>query len=532
MRRMCRARCRSLLSRLTSQLSALPSPMVAARRVSCYRAPDGAFVVLDGEVYDFGDDMPTEVPGTGAVNQAERIFQLYQQRGSAGLARVDAGATITIWNPDNRELRIFRDACGIVTAFYGTQNGDTVFASDMETLLAAGVPRRIDRQTIDYYLSKGYAPGPWCFIEGIRKIPPGHQLACQPGSTPNVTRYFRQVTKPKLSVSRKQRNERIGGLLAQALRRRCEPDRTTAVLVSGGIDSMLILSSLVRHVGARVEAYTFSYSDYSGPFNEADPARKLAAHLGVRHETVLYQPKDIADGLQQILRDYGEPLAWGLHSFMLRSMARREVGTIFTGVEPEWNLRKVDLAAIRYRQLPVAIAQCASREAGELRGVHCHNWRAERLRYCKRERNGLPPQFLRSSIMDEDLRRAIYVDPDWARNCAQASLELFLAALDELRDEDPYDQARLLDHRFLDADGVLFWNSVWARSYDLVVRHPYCDRDLRDFFLSTEGRHAGKIPFAGICGDVPAVRDRECTETSPYDPDRTLVSWASPRFPP
>ena len=70
----------------TVQVISFPSdqPVVAiavadGRRpqVSCYRAPDGAFVVLDGEVYDFGDELPTEVPGTGAVNQAERIFQLY-----------------------------------------------------------------------------------------------------------------------------------------------------------------------------------------------------------------------------------------------------------------------------------------------------------------------------------------------------------------------------------------------------------------------------------------------------------------------
>jgi asparagine synthase (glutamine-hydrolysing) len=249
---------------------------------------------------------------------------------------------------------------------------------------------------------------------------------------------------------------------------------------------MLILSSLVKIVGARAEAYTFSYSDYSGPFNEEDPARKLSAHLGVRHETVLYQPKDIADGLQQILRDYGEPLAWGLHSFMLRSLARREVGTIFTGVEPEWNLRKVDLAAIRFRQLPAPLRSVLRAGWGVARGA-LPKLAGGAASVLRTERNGLPPQFLRSSIMDEDLRRAIYVDPDWATKSSQASLELFLAALDELRDEDPYDQARLMDHRFLDADGVLFWNSVWARSYDLVVRHPYCDRDLRDFFYQLRG---------------------------------------------
>jgi asparagine synthase (glutamine-hydrolysing) len=350
----------------------------------------------------------------------------------------------------------------------------------METLLAAGSPRTIDLQTVDYYLSKGYAPGPWTFVEGIRKIPPGHRLTCQIGGATNISRYFRQITRPKLSLKRPERNQQLGRLLPQAIRRRCNPDRSTAVLVSGGIDSMLILGSLVKLVGGKAEAFTFSYSDYSGPFNEEGPARKLAKHLGVRHETIPYRPLDIADGLHQILRDYGEPLAWGLHSFMLRSLTQREVGTIFTGVEPEWNIRKVDLAAIRYRKLP-AVLRSVLRTGWQFAGSRVPRL-AGAAAILQTERSGLPPQFLRSSIMDEDLRRAIYVNPEQARKSSQASIDLFSAALEELKEEDPYDQARLLDHRFLDADGVLYWNTAWARSYDLLVRHPYCDRDLCNFF--------------------------------------------------
>jgi len=469
-----------------------------------WTAPDGSFVVVDGEVFELGDGMHTN---GGAANGAtapngllSRLFDLYRQDDVAALARIDAAAGIVIWDASRRQLRVLRDPLGLATTFHATRNGDVLFASEMGSLLEAGVPRRIDPDTVDYYLSKGYAPGPWTFIEGIRKIPPGHALTYRPGAAPKVLRYFRQPTHPKLALERGERNEAIREHLSRAIRLRSDPARSTAVLV-GGIDSMLILGAVVRLVGAPADAFTFRYADYDGPFNEEGPARALATTLGVRHETIACGPGDIANNLMRILQDYGEPLAWGLHSCMVRTLVRNDVQTIFTGNEPTWNLRKLDLAAIRYRRVP-----------GAIRGLVRAGWPiARRLvpRYARAgtammraDRTGLPPQFIHSTILSEEQRQRVYLHPEQAAAGLDASEALFIDALDEIRDEDPYDQARLLLDRFFNANGPLFWNSVWARSYDLVVRLPYCYRELRDFFYRLSAETPAKIYLRDFASTV------------------------------
>ncbi|MGE0294529.1 MAG: asparagine synthetase B [Hyphomonadaceae bacterium] len=464
-----------------------------ARRpeIRCWCAPDGSFVVLDGEIYDFGDGVSMESPGAISDAELEHLFQLHRKKGDAGMARVDAAAAMIFWDAAQRELRLYRDASGVVTTFYATQDGNLTFSSEMETLLASGVDRRVDRNTVDYYLSKGYAPAPWTFIEGVRKIPPGHMLSCRPGVATTIARYYRQATRPKMRIGREERNERIRALMTQSLRRRVEPSSTTSVLVSGGIDSMLVVGSLVKLVGAPAQAFTFRYADYEGHFNEEGPARKLAEHLGIKHETIGYGPTDIAEGLPKILKEYGEPLAWGLHSFMLRSMARPDIDVILTGTEPEWNLRSLDRTAIRFRSLPGAARSLARAAWPVARSVLPKYDRAATAIF-RTERSGIPPQFVHSSILGETLRQEIYMEPRWASAGAQASERLFKAALEELADEDPYDQARLLDDRFLNSEGSLFWTSIWQRSYNLRIRHPYCDRDMRDFFYLLPAAESAK----------------------------------------
>jgi asparagine synthase (glutamine-hydrolysing) len=462
--------------------------------VRFWRGADGSFAILDGEIYDFGDGSAVKSSEVPADEHARRLFEIYRRSGANGIARLDAAAAMIVFDASRRELRVFRDVSGVITTFHATVDGDAIFASEMATLLDAGVPKRIDRQTVDYYLSKGYAPAPWTFIEGVRKIPPAHVLTMKPGTPPSTTRYFRQVTSPKLRLDTGQRHERMRELFVQSLRRRHDTEQPNAVLLSAGIDSILVLGSLVKLVGAPARAFTFRYADYEGRFNEEEPARRLADYLGVKHEVIPYGPADIADGLSTILKEYGEPLAWGLHSFMLRQLARPDVRVILTGLEPEFNLRPIDVAAIRYRSLPAPV-RWALRTGWKVARPALPKYQRAIGSIFRTERNGLPPQFVHSSILCEEARRAVYVDPEWARSGSQASERLFLSALDEIRDEDPYDQARLLDDRYLNGDAPMFWTSVWGRTYDLVMRHPHYDRDWRDFFYSLPADRPAKSHF-------------------------------------
>jgi asparagine synthase (glutamine-hydrolysing) len=459
--------------------------------IEYWRDDDGSFSVLDGEIYNAEDLWTGPGPFQGLALGARLVLSLYRQGGAHGLARIDASAGIVVWDAGLRELLLFRDPEGAAPVFYAAPGGAFVFASEIMTLLHAGVPRTIDLKTLDYFLTKGYAPAPWTFVQGIRKLPPGHVLACRAGGPPRFSRFANRTTTPKHSYGAAARNEQIRDLMLHSLRRRRGSGRT-AVLLSGGVDSALVLAGLVKLVGTQPDAFTFKYAEYSGPLNEEDLAGRVARHLAVRHETVLCRPADLADNLPRLLRDYGEPLSWGLHSFMLGSLTQCGVETLLTGIGPDtWNVFKLDRAGIWFRKRARYVRALA--RAGWMVGrPMLPRWVKSVTAILRTERNGLPPQIVFPSIMSADLRRKVYVDPRWLEEGEEAALALLLSNLDELADEDPYDQARLIDYRLFDAEALMFWNTAWARSADLDVRHPYYDRELQDFFFRFRGDVPGK----------------------------------------
>jgi asparagine synthase (glutamine-hydrolysing) len=463
--------------------------------VTWWSAADGSFAVIDGEIYDLGNGQGHATPRQEG-NLAERVFWMHRNGGAAALGQIDASAIIAIWDAPRQELMVFRDVDGNVPAFYSSDREAVIFGSEAETLLSVGVANEVDVHALDYFLAKGYAPAPWTFVKGIRKIQPAHVLTCHVGGARIPARYFRQSTGPKQVISPPDRTERIRELMIQSLHRRCHGGETSAVLLSGGVDSAVILASLVRLASAPAEAFTFSYSDYNGPYNEVEAARKVATSFGVRHETVVCRPVDLADALPRLVANYGEPFAWGIHSFMLHRLAQAGFTAVMTGNEPEWNIRKVDRAAIRFRGAPAPLRMAVRAGWSAARPFLPHapaGGRAAAVAAIMRSSEiGVPPQLLHPSIMGYELRRSLYIHPELAQIGRRSSETLFMAALEEVEGEDPYDQARLLDHRFLDAEAIFFWNSKWARTYNLAIRHPLCDRDMRDFFYHLDARAEAK----------------------------------------
>lgn len=461
-------------------------------RVQSWRAADGSFAVLDGEIYnaeEFRRQTPAE--GTGHDNHARLALELFRRHGAAGLARLDAAAGIVIWDASRGELHLFRDRAGAVPVFHAERGDGLVFASDIESLLAVGIPRSLDMEALDFFLARGFTLAPWSFIEQVRKISPGHVLSKRIGHATSLAYYHRPTGRPKQSPSAAARTDRLRELFVQAVRRRYTPGPGTAVLLSSGFDSTLVLGCLTQLVGAEVDAFTFDYTDYQGIYNEGAQARSTAAQLGVRHHMISCRPIDVADSLPRLVAEYGQPFTYGLHSFMLGELTKAGIHTVLTGAGVGGAIvTKRGLASIWFQRLP-----------GPARALARMAWPAARP-FMRRstpgiewilwaEANNVPVQCA-PNIMAEPLRQSIYLDRAWFEAGRKASLQRFLTALDELRGEDPFDQSRIFDQWFFEAENIVYWNTVWARSYDLLIRHPNLDNDLLEFQLLLDGNLPGK----------------------------------------
>lgn len=450
--------------------------------VQCASLPDGSFAILDGEVYN-DNDLPagTVSQDSEDAGDAARLLEKYLLTGEDAIARLNAAAIAVIWDANRATLLISRDRYGSVSGYYRDQPGDLIWSSDVETLLRTGISCSIDHESIDFFLAAGYVPAPWTPIKQIRKIPPGHALLCRDGGSVQVEPFWRPTGQTKLQLSTSEATERLRELLKNALHRRYGPQGRTGLLLSGGVDSTLLVAGYTKLLGVPVDTFTFRYAEYEGPFNELSPARRTAEYFGTRHHEIMVSPSDVEAGLESMVRAYGEPFSYGLHSFKIQEAIDAKMSTLVSGAGiGDLYPSRGDMFARRYAHLPASIHVLTRASAPLFRrfsaavGRKIDNilWGAD---------TGLPGN-TNVPITTDALRLQIYQDRNHAlgHRAIAGRFASLVASLDEEYDRD---RIVFLLQRFFISECNLYWDNRWGRTHDVAFRHPYYDNDFQEFIM-------------------------------------------------
>lgn len=437
--------------------------------VTLSRAPNGDLALTDGEI----------VSGPGALD--------------AGHAVRDAAAMIVVWRASTHTVEVVRDAAGQVPVLWAERPEGVYFASGMAAFPAAGVPMTPDPATLDFFLARGFAPAPWTFVREVRKVPPGCLLRLRQGRSPSIERYEPVPLRGDV-LPQAERIRRIGPILADAVAR-CGAPEPAGVLLSGGVDSALILAVAARELGGRLSAFTFRYEDYDGAYNEEQRAREAADLVGARHEIVPVRPQETAARLAELIDGYGEPFTYGLHSFALTALKDAGIRSVLTGVgSDQFGITPIDRAMVRFAQLP-APARAAAHAAwpwfeGAVAAASPKAaMRAGQLLWA--DSRGVPARCAVAAT-PEEIRRRLYTEDKAWPGIDAATRALYRATLADMDDRPMLDRARFLSQRFFAAECMLAWNTAWARAFDLPIRHPFLARDLQTLMMRTETDRSGK----------------------------------------
>ncbi|MGE0118003.1 MAG: asparagine synthetase B [Dongiaceae bacterium] len=467
--------------------------LVVAEAIACNpplqwaERPDGSFALLDGEVFGTNGAI-----GPAAGRDAAALLALYAAQGAEGIGAMNGSAALAIFDAGRRSLLLFRDRYGQAPAFYAERPEGLYWASDLPSLLRTGVPGTLDLRALDFFLSAGYVPAPWTFVEEIRKVPPAHYLYRGENSPGEVKRYWTMTGRPKLTLSRAETAERLGALIEQAVRRQAVPGGRTGVLLSGGVDSALLVGCLASRLQTEVEAFTFRYGAYEGELNEFDAAHETAVHFQAPHHAIDYGPSDVSDNIERMAQGYGEPFLWGMHTFKLGRVAESGVGAVFSGVGADsGTIRPLEDKIMSFRRLPAPVRGLTAATVPAIRLFHSKL--AARAQLFLRCADGCLPVTAVSGGLSDVHRRRVYRDPglvDSSRRAADALLDSMRR--DIVVEESDRDRLIFLRQRLFIAECNLFWNQAWARTHNLALRHPYNDNDLQDFVMRLPRINADK----------------------------------------
>ncbi len=298
------------------------------------------WVTFNGEIYNF-QELRHQLEAQGhrfaTHSDTEVIVHAYEQYGADCVRHFRGMFAFALWDEPRQALFLARDRVGKKPLFYAHTPEQFVFASELQALVEhPAVSRAIDLAAIDAYLTYGYIPAPATAYQGVHKLPPAHHLRLRlpihgRGSADcKVERYWQLQYGPKQHLSEQEALEGLRSVLEEAVRLRMIADVPLGALLSGGVDSSLVVALMSRLSNRAVKTFSIGFEEQA--FNELPYARAVAEHCGTEHHEQIVRPSAL-EVLPKLVRHYGEPYAdsSAIPSYHVAQMTRQHVTVALNG---------------------------------------------------------------------------------------------------------------------------------------------------------------------------------------------------------
>ncbi len=292
-------------------------------------------VVANGELYNYVE-LREELIGLGhrfrTGSDTEVIVHGYEQWGLDGfLRRVEGMFAFALHEIRSSTVHLVRDRLGIKPLVYAQHDGVLYFSSTVPSLLASGhVPLEPDPIGVRLYLQQQFTPGPTTVVAGVSKVPPGGIVSIVAGRVDEPRRYWSLPLPVTDTRSVAAWRETLVQLADDAVRKHMRADVDVGVLLSGGLDSSVVLGLMADLSERPIAAFTVGVA---GSFDETPFARMAAARFGATlHHTEL-TPAAFAstarDAIRHLTEPVGDPACVPL--FQVARLARQHVKVVLTG---------------------------------------------------------------------------------------------------------------------------------------------------------------------------------------------------------
>ena len=302
-------------------------------------ADEMVWVTLNGEIYNF-KELRAELESRGYLfrtrSDTEVIIHGYKEWGIDVLNRLNGMFGLAIWDVEKERLVVARDAMGIKLIYYRINNDVLTFGSEIRAVTAADASLpEVDAEALKLFLQFRYTPSPLTIFKGIRKLAPGGMLIVEKGACREQRWYNHAPRRLELPKSDDEAAEELADLYRAAVKRHLLSDVPVGILLSGGLDSSLLLALMNEH-GGPWPAYTIGYGDAFRD-DELKDAAETARDLGARHITIQLDQSEFERSLPKIVGSLEEPIAASsiVPMYFICQRARQDVKVALIGQGPD-----------------------------------------------------------------------------------------------------------------------------------------------------------------------------------------------------
>ncbi|OQX88731.1 asparagine synthase (glutamine-hydrolyzing) [candidate division KSB1 bacterium 4484_87] len=290
------------------------------------------WIVFNGEIYNH-HELRKELIARGhrfaTKTDTESIVHAYEEYGEQCVEKLNGMFAFAIWDERKKSLFVARDRIGIKPLYYFFDKKRFIFGSEIKSILQAGeVPRRIDLQALDNFLTFEYIPAPLSIFQDIRKLPPGQTLTLKANEV-----YLRSYWNLRMNsdgFDSQKTEEKLVEVLQDAVKIRLMSDVPLGAFLSGGIDSSTIVALMAQVMNQPVKTFSIGFEDQT--YNELNYARMIAKKYQTEHFESIIQPNAL-ELMESLIHFLDEPFGdFSIFpTYLVSKMAREHVTVVLSG---------------------------------------------------------------------------------------------------------------------------------------------------------------------------------------------------------
>jgi asparagine synthase (glutamine-hydrolysing) len=277
----------------------------------------GIDLVFNGCIYNY-KALRDELEQLGyrffSQGDTEVVLKAFHAWGKACVERFNGMFAFAAYDRHSRRLVLARDRLGIKPLYVAESESRLAFASTLPALLqAGGLDTSIDPIALNQYMSfHSVVPAPNTIINGAKKLPPATVRTYHPNGQQDSWTYWELEVGDDSEGQGPDENEWQSLLLEglrQAVNRRMTADVPVGVLLSGGVDSSLIVGLLAEQGQAGLNTFSVGFEAVGDePGDEFRYSDLVAKRFGTEHHKLRVPTSTLLDSLPQTIAAMSEPM--------------------------------------------------------------------------------------------------------------------------------------------------------------------------------------------------------------------------------
>ncbi|MBI3692887.1 MAG: N-acetylglutaminylglutamine amidotransferase [Mycolicibacterium aromaticivorans] len=277
----------------------------------------GLTIAWNGCIYNY-EALRDELAGHGyrffSHSDTEVLLKAYHHWGDRFVDRLYGMFAFAITERDSGRVLLGRDRLGIKPLYISEDSHRIRFASSLPALLAGGgVDTRIDPIALHHYLTfHSVVPAPRTILCGVRKLSPGTLLAIEPDGTRREITYWEpdfSRRADRSDWSERDWEDAVLDSLRAAVKRRLVADVPVGCLLSGGVDSSLIVGLLAEAGQHGLSTFSIGFESVGGvKGDEFVYSDIVAERFGTDHHQIRIDTARMLPALQGAIGAMSEPM--------------------------------------------------------------------------------------------------------------------------------------------------------------------------------------------------------------------------------